>query len=327
MKRHAADVADAPTKRPCVERYLPNELWCLVMEFAPDWATARALSQCSAVLNAHVECIPVAQLQRYQRYATERLALEQCSGRAGRLAVMNRQCQLCGRGCHRGHVPTRWPVYAHADCVAKQLVSLKQAMKTYDFTFEQLYALPQLGGMLWKYHGGQPGLPFTVNDTLQGLCLRMHHESLYDRRVRIDAMRARLAVEDARLGDAQRERDAQVQHAMRADTQMREEARRVRIDEVVEGRIARLDALLRDCQIHRDLAGILTRCLCASVRMPVSWKQLEDLLVELRALSADWTAAHTRTMRHFTRLVLKPKVLRAALDAGPRFRQVLRSSL
>lgn len=329
-KRHAAgEWGEPPAKRSTARLYMPNELWEMVLTFAPTWDIAVNLARCNWALYTELQHLPVAHLQKYLRERTDRAALEQCTSDASRRAVLWHRCQLCERVCHRGRVSVQWPLFTHQECLSRELITLSAAMRTYDFTFEQLVTLPQLNRQVWKYHGGRPQLPFSVADTLQGLCLRVHHECLYDRRARIGALREQLVTDSQAANAADVARTTLMNHLTEEDVRAEQAARQQRLGAAVESRRRHLEPLLKTHRLHAGLAKAVRTRLYSCVRMPISWQQLDAVLVELARLSTQWTAKHTKMLARQERLVLRPKVLREALDRGTDqgFRAVLEEAI
>lgn len=258
---------------------LPDDLWCVVLQFAESWATFSALSQCSVVLYAEREALGRAHFATLTRSNVERHAVQQARSVRTAYAVMYNRCQLCGKPHRRGHVEPVWDIYAHAACVSAEVMSISRGVATYDLNYEQLCQLPAQNSMVWKYHGGRPDLPFGVLSTAQGLCLNAYRESLHDRRQRIEALRAEQA-QRARDEAARNAEEARVRSALeRRDDECDRAAKRRRIDELAPRKQAHLEPLLaRYPELPSDLLETVRALYVNQLTLPLPWKRLEAVL-------------------------------------------------
>jgi hypothetical protein len=284
----------AVTKRQRIrasDLYLPGDLWEHIMHFV-DWETLKALSQTNSRLWSYLNVWDMRRFQVYGTHPLQRIVLSQCTLLYQVRAVLDCRCQLCGGAVRETvYVHPMWKLHAHAECIESEVISFKKAMVTYDFTFEQLRHLPHYMGMIWKYHGGRARLPFDVRDTLQGLCLRMHNESLYDRRVRMGQLREEFRRQNRQQRHEHEKflavcRQHQRQHRGATDLPVATDRRR------------RLDQLLSRYALSGEVIRHLRHYVCVDLKdQEVQWDHLQEVVAQHTAHR--WTDQSTvRVFRH-----------------------------
>lgn len=121
-------------------------------------------------------------------------------------AVLMQRCQLCRKTLllwQKKHLlDVEWGLFAHAECLSKEVVRITTAMKRYDFLYEDLAQLPHVDDCVWRYHGARACVPLPVTQTLQGLSIVRYHENLWERGERLSRLKA------AREQELKRQREA-----------------------------------------------------------------------------------------------------------------------
>lgn len=283
---------------------LPNDMWLSILEFSPDWQQLYAHGLCNWALYMHMKSLTPAFFRPYLTSHTELWALPQCVTWKNRLALMQKICQICCKPCRRGYVIPVWGMYAHVDCVSPQLISISLACERYDFTYEQLKELKHDHKGVWKYHGGGPSLNVDVSDTLQGLCLKLHHESLHDRRVRINMIREMYHADVNRMMVNAQTQAVEWNGALMRDVHHDQLCRNQRLVELRAQRHVKLDALLLKYPIHPDFAMMIRKGYFEKISIPMSWRKLEDnVLPYLQSFTEDWNSLFVDPMDHDASMV------------------------
>ena len=259
---------------------IPNEIWEYILEFVPNWSTLHATSKINSHLWHYVRgpWFPTRILLGFTKYATEKQALESAKSWLCKVAILDRKCQLCKKNYHTGYVQPVWAIYAHSHCVRKEVIPITQAATTYDLPYEKLAELPRQNNAVWKYHGGRACLSFSVMFTIQGLCLTLCHESLYDRRVRIEKLRNDVHESyeiEKKLLETKKRKYKEIADQ---DNVIMQTERLARIGNARHVRELHLAPLLTKYRILPELALMFQNAIYNSVSMRFSWKQLEIII-------------------------------------------------
>lgn len=282
--------------------YLPGDVWEHIMHFV-DWQILKVLSQCNTRMWSYLNSWNAQAFIPYGATELQTVVLSQCTRVPQVRAVLDRRCQLCCQLlCEDVYIHPQWQLHAHETCLREEVITINHAMKTYDFTFEQLRHLPHHMGMIWKYHGGRSVLPFDVRHTLQGLCLKMHNESLYDRRVRMGHLRQEFRLQSRR----QHRRHAELTAVWHTHVQGHKQQ-----TQMIDDRLQRLNQLMIRYPLHPEVKRLLRRHVCVVLKdHQVQWDNLQEVVAQHTAYT--WTDQSTVRVARHPNWILQPTLLYAA---------------
>lgn len=306
------------TKKSRIYPYIPNELWLEILEFVPIVTDAYSLSLCNSKLLHH--WLNNIKLIRYASSKSKRFAVSLCSGRKSQMATLTNICQLCGKVLRNGCPQVIWDIYAHTDCLSRELIHYKDANNRYDIMFENMRTLRSTDGRIWKYHGGRSYLNFTLNDTLQGLCIRKHHESLFDRGVRLELIKNEFTVKTKQNNEMLHTNLDKFKKILAVEKELICRNKEKRLKSLSVKRISKLDTIFSKNSRLLDplLKDIIIHIYTHHIRIPVSWKILPSIISELITLQNEWYSimdkSETResfcsnlVLHHKAHIVLNPQ--------------------
>jgi hypothetical protein len=255
---------------------LSSDVWGVVLSYAPDWPTFKSLAACNWQLRYHAQGSQG--LVKYATSEVQRVALRSADTWETQVAVLNHRCMLCHRAFRGGHVEPVWRIYAHASCISKEVLPIPQCCKLYDMSFENLRTLLQFGGCVWKFHGGRD-LPFSLLQTLQGLCLTVYKESLQDRLERISALHSQHDQKLQEDSSTAKRKSEEMSNAARIDMYRNSSFKKQKLAEQAPRKKQHLANLfVRYPNVPQDVATCIESMIMSNLTLPVSWKRLDDVL-------------------------------------------------
>lgn len=171
---------------------LPTDVLYEIMDYIPDIDTLRSMAMTCKELyqyfryeisREHYKKL-VERLSQVNRWTWNSLVESNSLNWYNMMSILHQRCQICGKKYENGFCHPIWKLYAEPSCIKQEVIHIKKAMEQYDFTFDDVSSITNDRGMVWKYHGGRQYLyPLDLmHDTLQGLCLKLYDESLFDRK-------------------------------------------------------------------------------------------------------------------------------------------------
>jgi hypothetical protein len=269
--------------------YIPDELWCHILTYISSFEDAWSLSKCNKSLwySWKYEL----SMQRYAPNPISRLILESSGTcRTTQYAILMSKCQLCSHTLRNTLPHPLWNIYAHRECVTNQTVSFAAASKQYDINFENVSKIPSYRSRVWKYHGGRSFLPFDVHQTLQGVCLRMHHESLYERRVRMRMLHSKVNAMNRSLEAKCESKSHTLKRVILEENRKNERNRRLRVSMATQRQHERLHEIITDVcpDLDETLVSYIKLSYRGGHRLPIAWRDLPAMLRRIYSMQVEY---------------------------------------